>query len=460
MINEIICNLRQAQAEPQCFDNWFYAFTIPQISKEFDLLKIGKNNTVVNIEIKEQEVEKSKISKQLMQNRYYLSNISEEIFSFTCMQTNSGYIEIYMLNDNELEKVSFVELRNKIELIVDAVKSDIESLFQPRDYLISPINTPSRFLKGESFLNNNQERIKTKIINGILDNKKLWGIKGGAGTGKTLLLYDIAKSLADRYSVCIIHSGILSRGHIFLNSQLENVSIIDAKNAHKKIIDQFEVICIDETQRLYEITIDNILTSFNDGIIEGCIFSYDFAQCLSKSELRRNNPKRLTQIEGFEEEKLSERIRTNKEIFSYIRTMMRLTDVSRKYLKYDCIEVLYANTNQEADILLDIYCGMGYEFITFTPSQFVMNEIDHYAGNVNSHQVIGQEFDNVVIIIDKNFRYSESGDLEARDHPNPDYLFPKLFYQNITRAREKLCIIVLDNMEIFHTLLRIKDYSL
>lgn len=278
-----------------------------------------------------------------------------------------------------------------------------------------------------------------------------------------LTLYEQTNSLGKKKwkaSFNYNNNSYKGRGHIFLNSQLENVSIIDAKNAHKKIIDQFEVICIDETQRLYEITIDNILTSFNDGIIEGCIFSYDFAQCLSKSKLRRNNPKRLTQIEGFEEEKLSERIRTNKEIFSYIRTMMRLTDVSRKYLKYDCIEVLYANTNQEADILLDIYCGMGYEFITFTPSQFVMNEIDHYAGNVNSHQVIGQEFDNVVIIIDKNFRYSESGDLEARDHPNPDYLFPKLFYQNITRAREKLCIIVLDNMEIFHTLLRIKDYSL
>lgn len=459
MINEIICNLRQAQAEPQCFDNWFYAFTIPQISKEFDLLKIGKNNTVVNIEIKEQEVEESKISRQLLQNRYYLSNICEEIFSFTCMQTNSGYIEIYMLNDNELEKVSFVELRNKIELIEEAIEFDVEKLFRPIDYLISPINTPERFLVDEYFLNNHQEEIKTKIVNGILGDKKIWGIKGGAGTGKTLLLYDIAKSLAKRFSVCIIHSGILSSGHNFLNSKLENVSIIDAKHACKEKIDQFDVICIDETQRLYKSTIDNILGSFNDGIFEGCIFSYDYAQCLSKTELNRNNPKRLKQIEGFQEEELSERIRTNKEIFSYIRTMLRLKDVPRKHIKYDCIEILYANNIQEADRLLDIYCDKGYIFITFTPSQFVMNEIDHYAGNVNSHQVIGQEFDNVVIILDKNFRYSESGDLEAREHPNPDYLFPKLFYQNITRAREKLCIIVLDNMKIFHTLLKIKDYS-
>jgi hypothetical protein len=79
---------------------------------------------------------------------------------------------------------------------------------------------------------------------------------------------------------------------------------------------------------------------------------------------------------------------------------------------------------------------------------------------VNSHQVIGQEFDNVVLVLDNNFRYSQKGDLEAREHPNPDYLFPRLFFQNISRAREKLCIIVLENEDLFKTLLRIKENEL
>ena len=74
----------------------------------------------------------------------------------------------------------------------------------------------------------------------------------------------------------------------------------------------------------------------------------------------------------------------------------------------------------------------------------------------NSHEVIGQEFDYVLVVIDNNFRYDANGDLTAREHPNPEYLFPRLFYQNISRAREKLCIVVLNNKELFGNLLHIK----
>ena len=43
----------------------------------------------------------------------------------------------------------------------------------------------------------------------IADGKRtIWGITGGAGTGKTLLLYDIAKQLSNDKKVCIIHSAM------------------------------------------------------------------------------------------------------------------------------------------------------------------------------------------------------------------------------------------------------------
>ena len=179
----------------------------------------------------------------------------------------------------------------------------------------------------------------------------------------------------------------------------------------------------------YASTLASILELYNEGIIEGCIFSYDFAQCLSKKEIRRNNPQKLRNIYGFQEMKLSDRIRTNIVIFSFIRTMLRLTEVPRKPMNYDCIDIMYANDITESDKLLRLYKNKGYTFITFTPSQFVSNGIDHYSANINSHQVIGQEFDNVVIIMDNNFRYSDDGDLEGKEHPNPDYLFSRLFYE-------------------------------
>ena len=249
---------------------------------------------------------------------------------------------------------------------------------------------------------------------------------------------------------------MLSQGHIYLNTMMDNVSVIGAKSISKDLIENFSVVCLDETQRLYTEGLDIILESFNNGNTNTCIFSYDFAQVLSKTEYNRNNPKKLNEIQIFQERKLTEKIRTNKEVFSFIRNMMNLNDKAKAYIKYDNIDVLYAKNVKEADTISEYYRKKGYEFITFTPSKFVSNSVDHYAENINSHQVIGQEFDNVIVILDKNFRYSTEGILQAYEHPNPDYLFSRLFYQNITRARQKLCIIVLDNIDLFTKLLSIK----
>jgi len=455
LINEIVIAFKQFNVPFEFVSDWFYFFHIPQIGKEFDLLKLGENNVVINLELKSQKVSEKKIEKQLKQNRYYLSNIADTIYSFTYVRENEEVSQLYIY-DGSLKKSSFNELIDKLSEIEVPITQDIESLFKPTEYLISPLNTPQKFLADNYYLTPQQEQIKNEIILKSQENRTMWGINGPAGTGKTLLLYDLAKSLAQKEHVCIIHSGMLSQGHIYLNTMMDNVSVIGAKSISKDLIENFSVVCVDETQRLYTEGLDIILESFNNGNTNTCIFSYDFAQVLSKTEYNRNNPKKLNEIQIFQERKLTEKIRTNKEVFSFIRNMMNLNDKAKAYIKYDNIDVLYAKNVKEADTISEYYRKKGYEFITFTPSKFVSNSVDHYAENINSHQVIGQEFDNVIVILDKNFRYSTEGILQAYEHPNPDYLFSRLFYQNITRARQKLCIIVLDNIDLFTKLLSIK----
>lgn len=75
---------------------------------------------------------------------------------------------------------------------------------------------------------------------------------------------------------------------------------------------------------------------------------------------------------------------------------------------------------------------------------------------MNTHQVIGQEFNNVIFSMDNNFRYSEDDRLQGKQHPNPDYIFYKLWYQGVSRAREKLCILVIGNKPLFTKILSIK----
>lgn len=460
IIKIIVNNLIFSKAEKYSYENWFYSFSIPQIGKEFDLLKISVDNEIINVELKSQEVSLEKIEKQLVQNRYYLSHVASKIFSFTCMRCNDNTVKIYKYDGDRLQESSMGELMQYINIITEAKDNQIESMFRPKDYLISPLNTPEKFLTGKYYLNNQQEQIKKSIIDSIMKNNCLFGIKGSAGTGKTLLLYDIAKTLSESVKVGIIHCGLLNEGHKYLDSHLTNISVIDAKSISEEWLSSNQIICVDETQRLYKSSLDLILQVFSDGRVWGCIFSYDSAQALSKTEVRRNNAKRLNELEGFKEEKLTERIRTNKEIYSFIRNMMRLYDRPHEKRHYNNIEILYANDVSEADKITQFYRNNGYTFITFTPSQYVSNSIDHYAQFVNSHQVIGQEFDKVILVLDNNFRYSEKGELEGKEHPNPDYLFPRLFYQNISRTREKLCLVILNNPDMFEKLLKIKENCL
>lgn len=460
LIKVIVDNLIFYKAEKYSYEDWFYSFSIPQIGKEFDLLKIGIDNEIINVELKSQEVSLEKIEKQLIQNRYYLSHVASQIFSFTCMRCEDNTVKVFKYESDSIQESSMDELTQYMNMIAESKNSQIENLFRPKDYLISPLNTPEKFLEGKYFLNNQQEQIKKRIIETVLTNNCLYGIKGAAGTGKTLLLYDIAKTLSENVRVGVIHCGLLNEGHRYLDSQLTNVSIIDAKSISHEWLSDYQIICVDETQRLYRSSLDLILQDFSDGSVLGCIFSYDSAQALSKTEVRRNNPKRLNEIEEFREEKLTERIRTNKEIYSFIRNMMRLYDRPHEKVDYKNIDILYANDVRESDVITRFYRSNGYTFITFTPSQYVPNSIDHYSGFVNSHQVIGQEFDKVILVLDNNFRYSEKGELEGREHPNPDYLFPRLFYQNISRTREKLCLVILNNPDMFEKLLKIKENCL
>jgi hypothetical protein len=437
-------------------ESFFYSFTIPQISKEFDLIKVYKDDLIVNIELKSEMTSEERIEKQLLQNKYYLKHIASNIFSFTYIKSEDGGI-VYSIKDNKLCLSSMDSILKIISRDENCITGDIEKLFRPKDYLISPLNTPNKFILGKYYLTCQQEEIKNKICKGISEETKmLWGITGSAGTGKTLLLYDIAVAISYQMSVCIIHSGVLSEGHIKLNSIFTNIDIISVKDNNKEILRKYDCVFVDEAQRLYQGDFDIIIGEIIDrGLI--CVFSYDYRQTLSKKEERRNIPFQLNSISGFIEEILSEKIRTNKETASFITNMINLNHKPKSYVNYDNIDVIFAEDYDSARKIVRYYTKQkDYKFISYTPSKVNNNKIDTFSGYDNTHHIIGQEFDNVIFSMDKNFRYDEHGGLQGKIHPNPDYVFYKLWYQGVTRAREKLCILIIENRVLFEQVLSIK----
>jgi hypothetical protein len=73
--------------------------------------------------------------------------------------------------------------------------------------------------------------------------------------------------------------------------------------------------------------------------------------------------------------------------------------------------------------------------------------------NENAHTVIGQEFDKVVAVIGESFYYDSNGklmgDTESYYHPT------KMLFQILTRARKKLCLVIVNNETLLKKCLEI-----
>ena len=72
------------KVESYGYFGWFYSFVIPQINKEFDLIKIDKADRILNVELKSQMVPEEAILNQLKKNCFYLSTIKSEVY---CLNT-------------------------------------------------------------------------------------------------------------------------------------------------------------------------------------------------------------------------------------------------------------------------------------------------------------------------------------------------------------------------------------
>ena len=117
--------------------------------------------------------------------------------------------------------------------------------------------------------------------------------------------------------------------------------------------------------------------------------------------------------------------------------------------KFSNVVVVPAYSYEQADKLIFYFQNEGYTYISYTMSRYYSDPLDQLAYNKNTHEVIGQEFDKVLMVLDDKFYYGENNHLMNSEHPNPNYVFGKLLFQGLTRTREKLALIVINNFDLF-----------
>ena len=286
-------------------------------------------------------------------------------------------------------------------------------------------------------------------------------IKGGAGTGKTLLVYDIARELTDKgEKVLVIHCGNLNEGQEELKQkQILNIIPINNIDLSKGFnFEDFTIVVLDETQRISKGQLDYII-KYTKGYVKKCIFSIDPIQCLRKSEFSNNIEEYIKNRVSVIENQLTDTIRTSEEILTFVKSIL--------HNKKDFKKILYKNISLKYFTSLNfVTCDLKilkdkkvWKIINNTSSRH-KREFDYeIPGESNSHKIIGQEFDNVVVVIDASFYYDDKNKLSVKKEKESYYDKFGMLYQNITRARKKLNIVILNNKEVLERCLEVLNCS-
>jgi hypothetical protein len=450
-LNALVEALCENTGNREILNQFYVGYKIPQIGKEFDLLRFGVEY-VINIELKS-TCKEERIKGQLQRNKYYLSYLGKKLYNFSFVSDVGQFY--FLRDDEEIEKVDV----SSLEGLLKGQKVDnfdaIDELFNPSDYLVSPFNSVVKFLDNKYFLTHQQEDLKDKILKSLNSKvgAKFTSVTGSAGTGKTLLIYDIVRHIAGNGgNPLIVHCGYLNSGQEFLKTN--GWKIIPVKQVGHYDLSKYNVIFVDEAQRIYPNQLAYIVEKIK-AANSACIFSYDKLQTLAEWEEQRDIDSKINSITSITSYRLSDKIRTNKEIASFIKMLFnRKRDLG--FIDSSNVELNYFNDIACAKAYLASLDGDEWEVLRFTPSQYNNEHHESYSTifNKNSHKVIGQEFDSVAVAIDRFFYYNkETGELSYKAGA---YYHPvKMLFQNITRTRKKLNLVIIDNEDILNRCLSI-----
>ena len=401
----------------------FYSFQILRLGKEFDLLQV-KENQIVNIELKSGAVSEDAIRRQLIQNRYYLSILGRPVRSYTYISSQNRLVRL--TNHDHIVEAEWEQLCAELQEKSADFSGDLEDLFQAEWYLISPLTQPERFLKKEYFLTAQQKDIERQILKSIrIKRGGYYHFSGLPGTGKTLLLYDIAMKLSGRQMVCIIHCGASGQEWKRLHERLRRIVwVSDSQITAEMRLDEYGTVLVDEAHLLDKETLENIVEAAGKRPV---IFTSDCEDQLSPEEVDQSVKLGIAKLPEIQTFRLTNRIRTNEEISSFVQNMMHIPDY-KSGRRFPHVTVFYANDDQEAANLIQDAKKQGYQHLL-------------------ESEVAEKAYDSVAIILDGNYFYDSKKYLRSKKRT-----VRNLFHQ-LNSVKEKLMLIVKYNEPFYAMLL-------
>lgn len=428
----------QPYGPAHCFDYFYVGFQIEQIGKEFDLLRIAENY-IVNIELKSIHTG-DKMRKQLLRNKYYLTFLKRPVYYFTYVHENNVLYELKP--NNELHRVSPKRLMKLLQEQQHIYKDNVQVLFDVTEYLISPLHHTQAFLAGQYFLNSQQSQFKTTLVEGMLGNEQCIALTGDSGTGKTLLLYDVAKTLqANDVDVLIVQSGIVQGGQHLLKK--EGWRIVDAQSflqLPKHWYEEVDVLIIDETQKIDEPIVERIVECMQQYELNA-IFAYDpehFLHVLTDAKhIEAMLAPHITRSLN-----LTAKFRMHKELLAFIQHFFDMS--KRAYVhQFSRITVEYFDSFEGLSLYMQTLPS-NWQLLNFHAP---FDELQHHV-----EQLSNKEIDDIAVILDGQFFYDE-GRLSTT-HEQAEIVL-KMLYYHLTRTRKNIKLIIVQNEPLLQTVLQI-----
>lgn len=416
---------------------FYYSFQLPKLGKEFDLLQIT-DDLVINIELKSGAVSEEKIRNQLLLNRQYLALLGKTVHSYTYLSDENRLVRL--TKSERLSENSWEALKKDLHAFSECYTGEIEDLFREDQYLISPLTDPDRFLRRDYFLTSQQRDIRGKILKHLDEKTALFqGFTGIPGTGKTLLLYDIAMQLSRRDKVCVLHFGTFPAELRRLDQLLKRIDFLQGDVAEEQEIFQqklsaYSAVFVDEGHRMKP----ELLSGLSAYAMEKklpVIFSYDLEEAISPAERNADPATKIEKLPDYQKYRLTNRIRTNSELSSFIQTLMQPSRGFRRR-EFASVSVVYANNTGESELFLNDFGKNGYTLI-------------------DSEKAFCQEFDRVVMKIGPEFSYDVEGFLRAAKTEEGAESAVRTLFHGLCRARKGIALVIEDNTAVLETVLGI-----
>lgn len=434
-----------------------YFDTDIKVTPDFDCLFFSEEG-IVNIDLKDihnEETEEKVIKKFKVQNR--ILSLTKKAYSNLVFFADEKRLYLFKSENNALVEYPIAKF-SKCMANTHAISTNLIYSLKPSDYIISPTENIEGFLKGEYYLNEQQRGVEEIVM----AKPGMYGVNGEAGTGKTLIAFDLAKKFKNLdKKVLFIFSGNLHEGHKTLAEEL-NITIIPAKQCTMMDLDEFDLIIVDEAQKLYP---SSRVWLYNWGRInneKNLVFFYHVKQTLSSKDsghLILNLCKTIEKDGMGRNLYLSKKIRSNPAITAFANNLFDLNNKpSPKRFSLDdflnCIDIKYFSSAKIAKPWIRELVKKGYKFLIPAGDRMGEASSDKFRYDFeeffDTHNIIGEERDKVVTYIDECVAYNNKGELKKNSKEY--YFIDNEIYVNLTRAKEKLAIAIIGNFDVYEAI--------